>query len=311
MQDLAASVQDRVLSVVRSVLKQNSAQPGSVMESAMNILLRALTAKVPLRVRLTQEILKRFPVFSYESRLEAEAVERPHYGFCIYEAARLASSLGYDKFSVLELGCGGGNGLISAEMHIKEIRKIFPVEIELYGFDMGSGLPPPKDYRDFPHYFRGGQYAMDQSKLRDRLGLAKLLIGDINDTRKSFFKENSPAPVGCVFVDLDFYSSTKDALHIFDEKSANFLPRVFMYFDDITGADNVWLPCEFTGEMLAIEEFNREHDQQKIVKNRSSSLRHRGWGDLIYVYHDFGHSKYNEFVGRKEQEDYEEKISLR
>ena len=278
----------------------------------MNVLLRALTAKVPLRVRLTQEFLKRFPLFSYQSRLEAEAVERPHYGFCIFEAARLASSLGYKKFSVLELGCGGGNGLINAEMHIREIRKIFPVEIELYGFDMGSGLPAPKDYRDFPHYFRGGQYVMDQPKLSDRLDLAKLVIGDINKTSKSFFREYSPAPVGCVFVDLDFYSSTRDALHIFDERSANFLPRVFMYFDDITGIDSVWLPCEFTGEMLAIEEFNREHDQKKIAKNRfTSSARYRGWGDMIYVCHDFNHPKYNEFVGKREQQDYEEKISLR
>jgi hypothetical protein len=282
------------------------------MEIAMNILLQALTARAPLRVRITQEILKRFPVFSYESRLRAEAVERPHYGFCIYEAARLASSLGYEKFSVLELGCGGGNGLIDAEKHISEIRKIFPVEIELYGFDMGSGLPAPKDYRDFPHYFRGGEYVMEQSRLRDRCGMAELVIGDIKCTSKSFFEKHSPAPVGCIFVDLDFYSSTKDGLRIFDEGRANFLPRVFMYFDDITGTDSVWLPSEFAGELLAIEEFNRDHDQQKIAKNRyASALPHRWWGDLMYVYHDFGHPKYNEFIGHKEQTDFVEKIRLK
>jgi hypothetical protein len=26
-------------------------------------------------------------------------------------------------------------------MHINEVMKVFPVEIELYGFDNGSGLP--------------------------------------------------------------------------------------------------------------------------------------------------------------------------
>jgi hypothetical protein len=69
------------------------------------------------------------------------------------EAAILASLLGYPKISVIEFGCGGGNGLLNAEMHINEVMKIFAVDIELYGFDCGSGLPSPRDYRDMPHYF--------------------------------------------------------------------------------------------------------------------------------------------------------------
>jgi hypothetical protein len=39
---------------------------------------------------------------------------------------------------------------------------LFCVDIELYGFDSGSGLPPPLDYRDMPHYFRAGLYEMDR-----------------------------------------------------------------------------------------------------------------------------------------------------
>jgi hypothetical protein len=33
-------------------------------------------------------------MFSYRDRLFAHAVDRPHYGHCIYEAAQLAQRLG-------------------------------------------------------------------------------------------------------------------------------------------------------------------------------------------------------------------------
>jgi hypothetical protein len=59
------------------------------------------------------------------------------------------------------LAVAEGNGLLDAEMHIAEIAKIFPLNIELYGFDTGTGLPPGEDYRDLLHYFRP-----DNSKCR-------------------------------------------------------------------------------------------------------------------------------------------------
>jgi hypothetical protein len=143
-----------------------------------------------------------------------------------------------------------GNGLIDAEMHIIEVMKLFAVDIELYGFDIGSGLPRPQDYRDIPHFFRPGFYKMDRDSLQQKLKRAKLVIGNVNETCKTFFDKYKPAPIGCVFHDLDFYSSTKDALTIFETDSTHFLPRVFMYFDDIIG-DDLWLCNEFTGERLA------------------------------------------------------------
>jgi hypothetical protein len=41
---------------------------------------------------------------------------------------------------------------------------------------------------------------------------------------------------------------------------------VFMYFDDVVG-DETWLCNEFTGELLAIDEFNQKHGLKKICKN--------------------------------------------
>ena len=99
------------------------------------ILLRWLNHSVPMNVFLARKAIRAFSLFSYEDRLEIGAIERPHYGRCLFEAAKLAARLKYPKISAIEFGCGGGNGLLSAEMHIMELEKLFPIKFELYGFD--------------------------------------------------------------------------------------------------------------------------------------------------------------------------------
>jgi hypothetical protein len=274
--------------------------------------LQALTYQKPIRVAITKYLVRRFSLFSYPDRLRICAVDRPHYGHCIFEAAQQAARLKYPKISVVEFGCGGGNGLLNAEMHIAEVEKLFPVKIELYGFDTGQGLPPLEDYRDFPHYFRPGQYHMDPSGLKQKLKRGKLVLGNVKDTCKSFFSEFDAAPVGCVFHDLDFYSSTSNALTLFDAGSKHFLPRVFMYLDDIIG-NNTWLPSEFAGELLAVAEFNHTHATQKIAVNRSIARDHpdQWWQKQIYIYHDFDHPGYNSFIANDEQVAHEGDIRLR
>ena len=170
------------------------------------------------------------------------AILSPHYGYCIFQA----NLLNYPRISVIEFGCGGGNGLVTAEMHIREISKLFPVEIQLYGFDTGTGLPQPQDYRDMPHYFEPGFYKMDRQILEKKLTLGKLVIGDVKDTCTTFFREYDPAPVGCIFYDLDFYSATRDAFMLLTADTSHFLPRIFTYFYDIIG-DDIWLCNELTG----------------------------------------------------------------
>src|SRR5262249_25168350 len=119
------------------------------------------------------------------------------------------------------------------------------------------------------------------------------------------------APVGCIFHDLDYYSSTRDALELFEAQSINFLPRVFMYFDDICG-DNTWLVTQFAGELLAIDEFNKNHEMKKIVPNRAMSILYNNtwWAHHIYNYHDFAHPRYNDFVAEYEQMWHEANIRL-
>jgi hypothetical protein len=123
---------------------------------------------------------------------------------------------------------------------------------------------------------------MDRQSLEWKLKRAKLVIGDVKDSCSTFFQKYNPPPIGCMFHDLDFYSSTADALILLDAGSAHFLPSVFMYFDDIIGND-LWLCNEFTGERLAIAEFNQRQSLQKIcqmIYPRLSSYQ-------IRIYHDF------------------------
>jgi hypothetical protein len=275
-------------------------------------LLKALGRPIPLRVVVARKLIKQFSLFSYPERLDIGAVERPHYGHCIYEAAKLAARLGYPEMSVVEFGCGGGNGLLNAEMHIAEVEKLFPVRIQLYGFDNATGLPPAQDYRDFPHYFKPGQFRMDVDALRRKLVRARLVLGDVAETSKTFFQEFNPAPIGAVFHDLDFYSSTCGALRLFDGGTKHFLPRVFMYFDDIKG-NNTWLASEHAGELLAINEFNKQHESKKIAFNLGMPHNYwdHWWVDHIYIYHDFQHPDYNVFVGGAESAWHDIGIKLR
>ena len=106
---------------------------------------------------------------SFEKKINAAAIERPAYGFCLYYDALLGKRLGYPRVSALEFGVAGGNGLLALESYAREIESELQIEIELYGFDSGAGLPEPRDYRDIPYVWRPGFYPMDEVKLRSRL----------------------------------------------------------------------------------------------------------------------------------------------
>jgi hypothetical protein len=276
-----------------------------------SMLMRLLVHRTPVRVILARKAIEAFSLFSYQDRLSICAIDRPNYGHCLFEAAKLAARLNYPRISAIEFGCGGGNGLLNAEMHISEVEKLFPVQFELYGFDSGEGLPAPKDYRDFPYYFNSGEFKMEVDRLRSKLKRAKIVIGKVGDTSQTFLAKYHPAPIGCIFHDLDYYSSTIDSFNIFKGDSKHFLPRIFMYFDDVIG-DNTWLPSEFVGEMLAIKEFNLTHSTRKIAANRAIRAMYAGywWAQQIYIYHDFEHPKYNDFVADEEQRRHEANIRL-
>jgi hypothetical protein len=250
----------------------------------------------------TLDFVQRRGIGSYEWRLEKGAVERPAYGYCVFQAARLARRLGIPRISVIEFGVAGGSGLLALERHAKKISDILDVKIDIYGFDTGRGLPPPTDYRDLPYHWKTGFFEMDQAGLRSRLQQATLILGDVTETLGSFVDDHDPAPIGAVMHDMDLYSSTSTGLKLFDIDERYRLPRIFTYFDDIIG-DEVALYNDYTGELLAIAEFNQAHASQKICPALNLSLRaSRQWHHQIYILHDFAHSRYNDFVSRQNQQ---------
>jgi len=141
---------------------------------------------------------------------------------------------------------------------------------------------------------------MDEGKLRSRLTAAKLILGNVSETLSPFLEEleNGVAPVGFVSFDLDYYSSTKQALTIFEGSPQTRLPRAFCYFDDIIQPLRAYLN-PYVGELLAINEYNLEHEHQKIARiEHLTWLRERPalWNHQIYVHHDFTHPLYTRSV---------------
>jgi hypothetical protein len=232
----------------------------------------------------------------------AQTFERPYYAHCVWNAAVLGKRLGHSAISVVEFGVAGGNGLVLLEKYAMEVSDELGIEIEVYGFDTAEGLPPPDDYRDMPYYWQPGFYKMDEEALRKRLTHAKLVLGDIRETSKTFFEEYKPAPLAAVFHDMDFYSATKAGLEMFHADERYRLPRIFCFFDDIFG-DELTLCSDFTGERLAINEFNQINETKKISRAYYLDLWQVFPGSPhIFIFHDFAHSRYNDFVGVPNQQ---------
>ena len=262
----------------------------------MSIAVRLFNEPFPVR-KICQVAIRRFRIGSYSFRFNIGAVDRPRCAFLVYHAARLAAKLGQPRVCVLEFGVAGGAGLLSLEHHAEEVEKLFPVKIEIYGFDTGEGMPVAADYRDLPYLLKPGFYRMNVPALKARLKRAKLLLGDVSDTVSGFFENHNPAPIGAVSHDMDFYSSTAAGLKLYDAGFSHFLPRVVCHFDDTVGnADALF--GDFTGERLAIQEFNDSHTMVKLSPlywvracDALPAWRHQMWSA-----HFFNHIEYNKFI---------------
>ena len=130
---------------------------------------------------------------------------------------------------------------------------------------------------------------MNRELLQEKLKSTELIIGDVKETCQDFYEKYQPAPIGCVFFDLDYYTSTRDSFQLFETDQKNYLPRVLSYFD------NIRFTNEYVGELCAIKGFNEAHKTKKIVRPfnfhhyRPDVLR----ADRIFEFHDFLHPNYN------------------
>lgn len=257
----------------------------------------------PAPVRLLVGMLvQRLKLFSYRTRVEFFMEHRPHYAYATLRAAELAKKLGIPRISILEFGVAGGNGLLNLEYHAREVEKLTAVAIDIYGFDTGEGLPPPKDFRDLPYHWKPGFFRMDKEVLLKKLTKAKVIFGDVAQTAETFVQTHRPAPIGAIFHDLDFYSSTRDSFAVLGGDPHARLPRIYNYFDDVVG-DEIALYNPYTGELAAIEEYNRTHENQKFAQPQylKKYVSH-SWIHQYYVYHDFTHPRYNDFISDENQQ---------
>lgn len=252
--------------------------------------------------------------FSVDFQVDMLAVERPHYAYCMLNAARLGRLLGHDRISAIEFGVAGGNGLAYMADFAKQVKEVTGVTVDCYGFDTGQGMPEPEGAYDLPYWFAAKQYKMDQAALEARVPDAHLVIGDIRETIDGFLESHKPAPIGVMFNDTDYHSSTRESFRIFEkiaEHPEHFLPRMFMYFDDVLGSE-LEMYGEHNGQLRAISDLNagsediRIHRNQNLIHQDYLPYRHQ-----IYYGHLFNHPDYNTYIGEGRQEGIEGLLKLK
>lgn len=246
-----------------------------------------------------RQLIRTFSIGSLDFRLAIDALDRPQYAFGVKQAIYLATKLKLPKVSVIEFGVAAGEGLLVLERYAQEMGKRAGIEVEVYGFDTGFGLPAVLDYKDLGYVWKRGAYQMDVDGLKSKLKSAHLVLGDVRDTMSDFLKSDH-APIGFISFDLDLYSSTKSAFQVFEGNDDAFLPRVVCYFDDVA-SDGHQISCDRVGELLAIQEFNKDaSSDQTLAPFGIFNAKHMFpafWTQQLWVYHRFQHADYNTYIG--------------
>lgn len=231
------------------------------------------------------------------------ALPHPAYLYGLLAAARTARAAGAREITALEFGVAGGNGLRALRAHAEVVRSRYGVGVTIVGLDSGHGLLPPTDPRDSPFALPEGEFAMDRAALEPHLDGIELVLGDVGETVVPLMERLAAAelpPLGFVAHDLDVFTGTHAALQaIGGLPTAAALPRVPMYFDDISG----YPYTTETGERAAITAFNAGPQQRRIgrVENLEQTLggsaRWANWPRHVFVLHTFDHPDY----GAREQ----------
>ena len=228
---------------------------------------------------------------SVRSKIDHDLVIRQQFAFPLLYAADLAKLRGYKGFTAIEFGVASGAGLMNMSHIADMVERETGVQIKIVGFDTGTGMPPPLDYRDLPELWQAGDFKMDEPALKAKLPTrCSLQLGQLQQTIPDFMASlTGDAPIGFVSIDVDYYSSTVEALKVFEFDAENYLPIVCTYLDDII----VNSISDWSGELLAINEFNLRTHMRKISPFpflRPKRLFQRArWIDQIFLCHIHDH----------------------
>ncbi len=184
--------------------------------------------------RLTEPLhlnLIALPVAAFGStraKIAFDLIVRQQHAYGLLHGADLARAHGFRQVTAVELGVGAGTGLLNLCQLAAQIERATGVHFQIAGFDTGTGMPPPTDYRDHPELYASGDYAMDHQALTAALPPdARLILGDIGETMDEFIAQMTPdAPLCFVTLDVDFYSSTRHALKLFTGPPDCYFPYV-------------------------------------------------------------------------------------
>jgi hypothetical protein len=242
----------------------------------------------PLHLNALSALVRLFGGFRMQ--VEFDLIERRRYAFALLQAADWAKRYGVRRIFALEFGIAAGAGLMNLAWLAERVTRETGVAIDIVGFDTGTGMPPPVDYRDYPEEFREGDFPTTDSATLARLLPAnvRVIYGPTAETARGF-ADTVDAPIGFISFDLAFYSSTVDAMQVLRGPAANYLPTVSCYIGGIT----METANPDVGELLAIAEFNAAEPLRKI--HPTTWLRERRvfknafWHRQIYTFHVHDH----------------------
>lgn len=261
----------------------------------------------PLHLNLASALVAAFG--SYRTKVDFDVVRRRHYAYATLTAADLAKERGLKSVTVVEFGVAGGEGILNLCEIARNVSPLTGIEIKVVGFDSGRGMPPPRDYRDHPDLFQAGDFPMDVEGLRRALpSNAELVLGELKDTVPGFASRlSAQSPLGFAAIDIDYYSSALEALALFASTDPQkYLPTSLLYLDDIIHLSN----SRFTGELLALEEFNAAHPMRKIDRHRflrrERIFKNASWIDQIYVLHVLDHPVMQQLDAKRPPKVYED-----
>lgn len=206
---------------------------------------------------------------SITRKIDYDLVPRQPYAFGLQQAfafaARERERLGIKRLIFIEFGVASGAGLMNLCRVGTALSRHHNMPFQCIGFDAGAGMPEPIDYRDHPEKYLDGDFKPHDQAALDRAlpGYASVIYGPIGERLGELRDKLEPGDfIGFVSIDVDYWSSTTDALKLFDSQDVCFLPRLPVYLDDVNNIDH----HPFAGELLAVDEFNRNRQHRKVVK---------------------------------------------
>jgi hypothetical protein len=230
---------------------------------------------------------------SLKQKIAFDLVVRQQHAYGILESAIQARAMGLKAISVIEFGVASGAGILNMISIGRKVTRATGVDIRIFGFDTGEGMPKPVDYRDHPDLYNVGDFPMNRALLEKTIdGKATLLYGEIGETMAEFnqlIDEN--CPIGFVSVDVDYYSSATEALKVFDFPALCYLPMTPVYFDDTS----LLYHNSLCGELLAIREYNARNQRRVIERHEFLSkyriFKNALWLNQIYFFHVLDHPR--------------------